>query len=126
MVCRASHRQMRRQAGVRRRLSQVSPCNRSCLLLADNKLSPRQKAQLAWLETLPPKMARLTRAIELMQTQMPDDTTLRATQRLLDELKAQASTLGVTALGDTIGIMGTLLRRTGGTQMTLRYFVATN
>lgn len=90
------------------------------MLLADNKLSPRQKAQLAWLETLPPKMARLTRAIELMQTQMPDDTTLRATQRLLDELKAQASTLGVTALGDTFGYMGTLLRRTGGHQMKVR------
>ncbi len=88
--------------------------------MSSKKLSARQQAQLAWLETLPPRFARLTRAIEQMATQAPDETTLRSTQRLLDELKAQASTLGVTALGDTFGYMGTLLRRGGGHQMKVR------
>lgn len=85
-----------------------------------DKLSARQQAQLAWLEQLPPKFARLNRVVEQLSIQQADDATLRSTQRLLDELKAQASTLGVTALGDTFGYMGTLLRRSGGHQVKVR------
>ena len=85
-----------------------------------DKLTPRQQAQLAWLETLPPKLARLNKVVELLSVQHADDTTLRGAQRMLDELKAQAATLGVTALGDTFGYMGTLLRRSGGHQLKVR------
>jgi hypothetical protein len=85
-----------------------------------DKLSPRQQAQLAWLETLPPKFARLNKVIEQLSVQSADDTTLRGAQRMLGELKAQAATLGVTALGDTFGYMGTLLRRSGGHQLKVR------
>jgi hypothetical protein len=85
-----------------------------------DKLSPRQQAQLAWLETLPPKFVRLNKVIEQLSVQQADDTTLRSAQRLLDEMKAQAATLGVTALGDTFGYMGTLLRRSGGHQIKVR------
>ncbi len=85
-----------------------------------DKLSPRQQAQLGWLETLPPRFDRLTRSIEMLDSLQADDTTVRATQRLLDELKAQAATLGLTALGDTFGYMGTLLRRGGGNQLKVR------
>jgi hypothetical protein len=84
------------------------------------KLSARQQAQLAWLEQLPPKFARLDRVIEQLSVNQADESTLRGAQRLLDELKAQASTLGVSALGDTFGYMGTLLRRSGGHQVKVR------
>ena len=84
------------------------------------KLSPRQQTQLAWLEGLPPKFAKLNKVLELLSVQQADETTLRSTQRLLDELKAQASTLGVSTLGDTFGYMGTLLRRSGGHQLKVR------
>lgn len=85
-----------------------------------DKLSPRQQTQLAWLEGLPPKFAKLNKVLELLSIQQADETTLRSTQRLLDELKAQASTLGVSTLGDTFGYMGTLLRRSGGHQVKVR------
>lgn len=75
---------------------------------------------MGWLETLPPKFDRLARSIEMLESLQADETTIRATQRLLDELKAQASTLGLTAVGDTFGYMGTLLRRGGGNQLKVR------
>lgn len=85
-----------------------------------DKLTPRQQAQMTWLDTLPPKFDRLHRVIEQLASQQADETTLRATRRQLDELKAQAATLGVTALGDTFGYMGTLLRRSGSQQVKVR------
>lgn len=84
------------------------------------KLNARQQVQLAWLETLPPKFERLNRLIELLAVQQADDVQLRAAQRMLDELKAQASTNAVPALGDTFGYMATLLRRGGGYQLKVR------
>lgn len=84
------------------------------------KLSSRQQAQLAWLEILPPKFDRIARVIEMMSTNQADDVQIKSTSRLLDELKAQASGLGVAALSDTFGYMGTLLRRTGGQQARVR------
>ncbi len=84
------------------------------------KLTPMQQAQLAWLDTLPPKFERIHRGIETLAGQRVDDTEQRAMQRLLDELKAQASTLGVGSLSDTFGFMGSLLRRGGGHQVKVR------
>lgn len=84
------------------------------------KLSPRQQLQLAWLETLPPKLDRANKVIELMATHHADDTQVRGLGRLLEELKAQASGLGVTALSDTFGYMATLLRRAGSQQIKVR------
>ncbi len=84
------------------------------------KLTAKQQAQLAWLETLPPKFERLNRLIEMLAAQHADDVQLRSAQRMLDELKAQASTNGVPALGDTFGYMATLLRRGGGLQLKVR------
>lgn len=84
------------------------------------KLTARQQAQLAWLQTLPPKFERLHRLVELLSAHQADDVQLRAAQRMLDELKAQASGNGVPALGDTFGYMGTLLRRGGGHQLKVR------
>lgn len=84
------------------------------------KLTARQQAQLAWLATLPPKLERLNRLVEQLAVQQADDVQLRSAQRMLDELKAQASTNGVPALGDTFGYMGTLLRRGGGHQLKVR------
>jgi hypothetical protein len=84
------------------------------------KLSPRQVAQLQWLETLPPKFDRLHRLVEALASQQADESQLLSAKRLLDELKAQASTTGVGTLGDTFGYMGTLLRRGGGHQLKVR------
>ena len=84
------------------------------------KLSSKQVAQLAWLETLPPKFDRLIRSVEMLAAMQADEVTIRATQRLLGELKSQASTLGVQALAENFGYMETLIRRSGGHQMRVR------
>ncbi len=81
------------------------------------KLTSRQQAQLQWLGTLPPKFDKMTRIIEQMSAQQADDVQVRSLSRMLDEVKAQASGLGVAALSDTFGYMGTLLRRGGGHQL---------
>ena len=84
------------------------------------KLTARQQAQLQWLETLPPKFERIARIVEQLATQQADDVQLRSLSRLLDEMKAQASGLGISALSDTFGYMATLLRRGGGHQIKVR------
>lgn len=84
------------------------------------KLTARQQAQLAWLTSVPPKFEKLNRLIELMATMQADDAAIRSGARLLDEMKSQASSLGITALSDTFGYMGTLLRRTGSQQVRVR------
>ena len=84
------------------------------------KLTSRQQAQLQWLEQLPPKFDRIFRTVEQLSSHQADDVALRSLARLLDELKAQASGLGIAALSDTFGIMGTLLRRGGGHQLKVR------
>ena len=45
------------------------------------KLTARQQAQLAWLETLPRKFERLTRSIEQLSGHRADETQVRTTQR---------------------------------------------
>jgi hypothetical protein len=84
------------------------------------KLSPRQQAQLAWLETVGPRLERAHKVIEMMSTHHADDAQVRGLGRMLEEMKAQGSGLGLTALSDTFGYMGTLLRRAGGHQIKVR------
>jgi hypothetical protein len=84
------------------------------------KLTPRQIAQIAFLDTVPPKLERLKKVIELLATHHADDTQVRAMQRLVDELKAQASQVNITALAENFGYMGMLLRRQGGQQTRVR------
>lgn len=84
------------------------------------KLSPRQLAQLAWLDTLPPKFERMKKIIELLSTHHADESQVRSLQRLVDELKAQASQVTITPLAENFGYMGMLLRRSGGHQTKVR------
>lgn len=84
------------------------------------KLSAKQQVQLAWLETLPRKLEKINLVVEQLAVNQADDTRVRSVQRLLGELKAQASTNGLPVLGDSFGIMANLLRRPGGHQVKVR------
>jgi hypothetical protein len=84
------------------------------------KLTPRQQAQLAWLETVAQRLDRAHKIIEMMSTHHADESQVRGLGRMLEEMKAQGSGLGLTSLSDTFGYMGTLLRRAGGHQIKVR------
>ena len=84
------------------------------------KLSSRQQAQLAYLETLPAKMARIHSVIEAMATLKTDDVVIRGLGRLLDEMKGNCQALSLTGLAETCGLMGTMSRRGGALQMKAR------
>ncbi|HXE59044.1 MAG TPA: hypothetical protein VNK43_13670 [Gemmatimonadales bacterium] len=84
------------------------------------KLSSRQQAQLAFLQTVPPKLERAHTVIEQMAILQADELTVRNFARMLDELKVQAAGLGLTGIADTAGIMATMARRGGGVQMKVR------
>jgi hypothetical protein len=84
------------------------------------KLSSRQQAQLAFLQTLPPKFQRIHTVIEEMAGMRADDVVVRGLARLLDEIKGNASALSLTGLAETAGIMATMTRRGGGLQMKVR------
>ncbi|HEU4649278.1 MAG TPA: hypothetical protein VFS33_09480 [Gemmatimonadales bacterium] len=84
------------------------------------KLSSRQQAQLAYLQTLPPKLQRFQTIIEQMATLQADETVVRGFTRALEELKANAQALSLTGLADTAGLMATMARRSGGHQMKVR------
>jgi len=84
------------------------------------KLSSRQHAQLAFLQTLPPKLQRMHTVVEQMASMRVDDTIVRNFIRGLDELKAGAGALSLTSLSDTAGLMATVARRGGGLQMKVR------
>lgn len=88
--------------------------------MAGPKLSSKQQAQLAWLQTLPPKFEQFHKAIELMAIQQADEVVIRGLGRRLDELKANAQGLGLGSLADTAGMMGMVARRGGGLQMKVR------
>ena len=85
-----------------------------------DKLTSRQKAQLAVLETLPPKIEHMHRLIEEIAGMRPDETVTRRLCRILDETKVAVNSVGMNALSETMGIMGTLARRTSGIQMKIR------
>ena len=79
------------------------------------KLSSRQQAQLAYLQSLPPKFQRIHAVIEEMSTLRADDVVVRGLARLLDEIKGNAGSLSLTGLSDTA-----MTRRGGGLQMKVR------
>ena len=85
-----------------------------------DKLTPRQIAQLEVLETLPPKFETLKRLIEEVAGLRADETVIRRLCRILDESKIATNGIGLSALSETLGIMGTLARRGGGIQMRVR------
>ena len=85
-----------------------------------DKLTPRQLAQLEVLENLLPKFETLHRLIEEIAGLRADENAIRRLCRIVDEGKAATNSLGLTALSETLGIMGTLARRGGGVQMRVR------
>ncbi len=88
--------------------------------MATPKLSSRQLAQLAFLQTLPPKFQRIHAVVEQMAALHADDTVVRGFIRGLDEIKANAAALSLTSLADTAGLVTTVARRGGGLQMKVR------
>ncbi len=84
------------------------------------KLTSRQQAQLAYLQTMPPKFQRIHSVIEEMSALRADEAVVRGLARLLDEIKGNAAALSLSGLADTAGIMGTMTRRGGGLQMKVR------
>ncbi|HEX7024033.1 MAG TPA: hypothetical protein VF187_04360 [Gemmatimonadales bacterium] len=85
-----------------------------------DKLTPKQKAQLGVLEALPARFEQMHRLIEEIAGMRADESVTRRLCRLLDESKAATNIVGLTALTETMGIMGMLARRTGGQQMKIR------
>lgn len=88
--------------------------------MADPKLTPRQLSQIAVLEVLPPKFEQINRIVEEMAGLRADEAMVRRLCRMLDESKSAASGMGLPALADTLGMMSSLARRTGGLQMKVR------
>jgi hypothetical protein len=85
-----------------------------------DKLTPRQKAQLGVLEVLPARFQQMHRLIEEIAGLRADESVVRRLTRLLDESKSATNAVGLTALTETMGIMGMLARRRGGHQMKVR------
>jgi hypothetical protein len=83
-------------------------------------LSSRQQAQLAFLAQLPPKFQRMHSLIEQMSSPRADETIVRGFGRLLDEIRGKASGLNLNRVADTAGLMGMMLRRSGGLQLKVR------
>ena len=84
------------------------------------KLSSRQLAQLAYLESLPQRFGRIHAVIEEMASLRADDVVVRGLARLLDQIKAESGALSLTGLSDTAGLMSTMTRRGGGLQVKVR------
>ncbi len=84
------------------------------------KLSSRQQAQLAFLQTLPPKFDRIHSVIEAMSALHADDVMVRSLGRLLDGIKGNAQAMSLPGLAETCGLMSTMSRRGGGLQMKVR------
>lgn len=85
-----------------------------------DKLTSRQHAQLAVLQTLAGKISQIHRLIEELAGPRPDETSSRRLVRLLDEAKGATSAVSLSALTQTLGMMGMMARRTGGQQMKIR------
>jgi chemotaxis protein histidine kinase CheA len=84
------------------------------------KLSSRQQAQLAFLESSAPKIQKIYSLIEQLAAPRTDETVLRALGRLLDGLKGNAAALSLSGLAETTGRMGMLVRGGGGMPMKVR------
>jgi hypothetical protein len=88
--------------------------------MSQQKLTGAQQAQLAFLETLPPKFDRIHRQVEEIAGLRADDNRIRGLCRLLEESRNQAGILSLGPLADTFGMMAMLARRGGGLQMKVR------
>ncbi len=84
------------------------------------KLSSRQQAMVAVLETFPAKFALIHRMIEEMSSPHVDVSVQRRLTRTLDEMKIAAQSVGQVGLADALGALATLGRRTGGVQTRAR------
>lgn len=84
------------------------------------KLSARQHAMLAVLETFPAKFAMIHRLIEEMASPHVDVSVQRRLTRTLDEMKIAAQSVGQVGLADSLGVLAALGRRTGGIQTRAR------
>lgn len=84
------------------------------------KLSSRQQAKLAVLETFPTKFDGIHRLIEELASLRADESVSRRLSRTLDEMKVAAQAVGETGVASSLGVMATLARRTGGLQMRVR------
>lgn len=80
------------------------------------KLTARQQAMVAVLETFPAKFAQIHRLIEEMASPHVDVSVQRRLTRMLDEMKIAAQSVGEVGLADALGALATLGRRTGGLQ----------
>lgn len=84
------------------------------------KLTARQQAMVAVLETFPAKFAQIHRLIEEMASPHVDVSVQRRLTRTLDEMKIGAQSVGQVGLADSLGALATLGRRTGGVQTRAR------
>lgn len=84
------------------------------------KLSTQQQSQLAFLDLLPPKIARAQNVIEQMAGGAADEAVVRGMVRVMDEIKAGASQLKINSLADSAGNMAAIGRRGGGLQVKVR------
>ncbi|MEP6571044.1 MAG: hypothetical protein ABJD11_00045 [Gemmatimonadota bacterium] len=84
------------------------------------KLSSRQQAQLAFLQMLPPKIARIQSVIEQMSAMQADEVVVKGVGRVLDEIKSGASQLSISGVAETAGLMSSMNRRGGGVQIKVR------
>lgn len=88
--------------------------------MAKGNLSAAQQAQLQFLQTLPARFERFHRQIEEMASLRANETAVRNLSRALDALRNEASSLTLSGLADTLGMMAMLSRRGGGLQMRVR------
>ena len=84
------------------------------------KLSSRQQATVVVLETFPPKFDQIHRLIEEMASLQADVSVQRRLTRMLDEMKIAAQSVGQAGLADSLRVLATLGRRTGGLQTRIR------
>src|SRR5262249_3835868 len=84
------------------------------------KLSSRQLAQLAYLESLPQRFGRIHAVIEEMASLRADDVVVRGLARLLDQIKAEAGALSPSGLSEAAGLLSTRAPAGGGLQMKVR------
>ncbi|MCC7133654.1 MAG: hypothetical protein IT352_13430 [Gemmatimonadales bacterium] len=84
------------------------------------KLTSRQQATLAVLETFPSRFDMIHRSIEELASLKADESVARRLARTLDEMKIGAQGVGESGLADSLGVMATLARRTGGLQTRVR------
>ncbi|PYP42653.1 MAG: hypothetical protein DMD43_02150 [Gemmatimonadetes bacterium] len=85
-----------------------------------DKLTARQQSQLALLRTLQPRFEQMHRLIEEIAGLRADDSVVRRLCRLLDATRAAADGVGLNAMAETMGVMGTMARRGGGMQMKIQ------